>query len=116
MTGSTQSQDFPTTSGVYSESFAGGALDAFVSILSKDMTSLLYSTLLGGSKEEYTQAVLSDFEGNIYIAGYTSSTNYPVTTNSYNESFNGGTYDGFITKLNNTLTSIENSTYIGGSS
>jgi|GEM_PF-3614294 hypothetical protein len=73
-----------------------------------------FSTYFGGNGEDYVGGVTLDATGNIYITGFTSSTNLPMV-NSYDDTYNGGVYDIYIIKLNPTGTSILYSTYIGGS-
>lgn len=114
VTGYTESGDFPTTAGSYNSS-PGGSYDAFISKLNKDLTSLLASTYLGGSEEEGGNSLTVDQEGNIYVTGYTESSNFPTTTGSYNTSLSGS-YDGFVSKLDENLTTLIASTFLGGSS
>jgi len=78
---------------------------------------LQYSTYLGGSFDDAGQSIAVDNDGNIYITGYTSSTNFPTTVGAYQTSLQG-LYDVVITKLapNNQETyDLEYSTYLGGS-
>ena len=80
--------------------------------------SLKYSTFFGGSNEDRCKEAYIDSLGNIYFAGYTSSSNFPVSENVYDNTFNGGNstdgYDDiFLTKLSGK-TNIEFSTYVGG--
>ncbi len=114
VTGYTESRDFPTTAGSYNSS-PGGSYDAFISKLNKDLTSLLASTYLGGSEEEGGNSLAVNQEGNIYVTGYTESSNFPTTTGSYNTSLSGS-YDGFVSKLDKNLTTLIASTFLGGSS
>ncbi|HKC69618.1 MAG TPA: hypothetical protein VKG26_15380, partial [Bacteroidia bacterium] len=78
---------------------------------------LFYSTFVGGSGDDVygTGALKKDKSGNVYTAGYTSSTNFPITPGAYDASYNGGSYDACIFKLNSTGTALIYSTYIGGS-
>ena len=110
----TSSSDFPTTIGAYDTSY-GGDRDAFVSKLNSDLTNLLASTFLGGSERDHGGAIAIDQNGNIYAAGHTDSSDFPITTGAYDTSY-GGYGDAFVSKLNSDLTNLLASTYLGGSS
>ncbi|MFC2130609.1 T9SS type A sorting domain-containing protein [Bacteroidota bacterium] len=114
VTGGTESSDYPTKSGAYDESFNGGA-DVFVSKLDADGSSLIYSTFIGGSKDEPGIIDFSiDGSGTVYLSGRTQSSDYPTTNGAYDESYNAGD-DLFVSKLNADGTSLIYSTFIGGS-
>jgi hypothetical protein len=76
---------------------------------------LEYGTYLGGSGDETARAIATDSSGNVYIAGATTSLNFPVSSPAYQPTLKGGA-DAFITKLNASGTAILYSTYLGGSS
>ncbi|GAN33996.1 MAG: hypothetical protein DYG83_13515 [Candidatus Brocadia sp. AMX2] len=114
--GYTWSSDFPTTPGTYDSSYNNsGYYDIFVSKLKGDLSSLLASTYLGGSAYNYGNAIAIDPSGNVYVTGGTLSSDFPISTDAYDTSFDGGS-DIFISKFNSGLTTLLASTYLGGSS
>jgi hypothetical protein len=115
VTGRTNSTNYPTTAGAYNTTYNGG-VDVFVTKLNAAGSALVYSTFIGGSDTERGQAITIDSAGNVYVTGYTESTNYPTTAGAYNTTYNGGYYDVFVTKLNAAGSGLVYSTYLGGSS
>jgi hypothetical protein len=93
VTGWTQSTDFPTQSAVQTDQPND---DAFVAKLTPSGTALVYSTYLGGSNNDYAQAIAVDPNGGAYVAGWTDSIDYPTVS-----PFQGNqtSTDAFITKL-----------------
>jgi len=59
---------------------------------------LEYSTFLGESQDEFGNDITLDNSGNVFVTGYTKSTDYPVTSGAYDESYNGES-DVFVTKI-----------------
>jgi uncharacterized repeat protein (TIGR01451 family) len=121
VTGSTSSTDFPTTAGAFQTTLHGGSSpgDGFVTKLNSAGTALVYSTYLGGGSSDQANGIDVDSSGNAYIAGYTYSNNFPTTPEAFQTTYGGGGYpagDAFVTKMNNTGTALEFSTYLGGSS
>ncbi len=112
VSGNTNSTDFPTTPGVYSEN-GSGLFDAFAVKISPDGKTLAYSTLLGGNSIDYCLAMAVDKNGFVYVGGKTFSDNFPVTPGVYDEAFNGKN-DIFVAKLNKTGSELEYSTFMGG--
>ena len=107
------SSTFPTTSNAYQTAIAGSG-DAFVSKLSADGSTLVYSTFLGGSGYDGGRGIALDTKGNAYVTGYTRSTAFPITVGALQTGLNG-TEDAFVTKLNKDGSGLEYSTYLGGS-
>ncbi|HET9447798.1 MAG TPA: SBBP repeat-containing protein, partial [Steroidobacteraceae bacterium] len=77
VTGQTLSTNFPVTGGAADVSF-NGQFDVFVAKLNPQGTALEYATYLGGSSFDHPDVVRIDAAGNAYIAGATTSTNFPV--------------------------------------
>lgn len=110
--GQTASVTFPVTNAVQSQ-FRGGNLDGFVSKLTPDGRSLVFSTYLGGSNWDEAYAVAIDTTGNSYVTGYTSSGNFPLANALF--SVHASYRDAFLTKLNPTGALLV-STFLGGNS
>ncbi len=112
VSGYTSSTNFPTTPGSFQTTF-GGIRDAFVTKLNPTGTGLAYSTFLGGSGDDFGQAIAIDAAGHAYVTGGTNSSNFP-TSNPIQATLAGG-YDAFLTKLDAAGTGLVYSTYLGGS-
>lgn len=115
--GTTASSDFPTTSGAYNVNY-NGSVDVFISKFDNDLTALIASTFFGGNEMEGRGAsfdMVMDKTGKIYISGSTESSNLPTTLGAYDNTFNGGDRDGFVSVFNENLTDLLTSTFIGGS-
>jgi hypothetical protein len=118
VTGGTTSGDFPVVN-PYQSSLAG-SFNGFLTKLSADGSSLLYSTYFGGNSDDVPSSVAIDNVGSVLVAGRTFSTNFPVV-NAYQATVNpnqGGLFGeyGFLTKFSPDGSSLIYSTYLGGSS
>jgi RHS repeat-associated protein len=111
LTGSTTSTNFPGTSGSFS-----GTQDAFVSKLSADGQTLLYSSYLGCSTTTTGQSIAVDAAGDAYVTGQTFS-GFRTTTGAYQTAYNGrlNAASAFITKFNTAGDNLVYSTYLDGS-
>ena len=109
--GQTGSADFPVTSMAYQQMSAGSD-DCFVTMLSADGTSAVFSTFLGGSGLDGCHAVALDSSGTITVAGATRSSNFPVP--GAFQSTNGGFLDGFVAQLSSDGSKLLSSSYLGG--
>lgn len=117
VTGSTSSSNFPVSEDAYDINHDHGGNfrdDIFVTILNNDLSDLIASTFIGGSHDDFSESISVDSSNYIFIGGWTASSNFPTTLDAYDSSLGGGYYDGFISKLNNDLTDLISSTYIGG--
>ena len=97
ITGSTSSSDYPTTPGAY-QITGRGYSDAFVTKLNSTGSALVYSTYIGSNNDDYGYSIAVDAGGNVYITGYTTSSDYPTTVGAY-QTIGGGNSDAFVTKL-----------------
>ena len=79
--------------------------------------TLSYSTYLGGSGSEEGQGIAVDGSGNVYVTGWTASSNFP-TQDPYQETKAGNEniWDVFVTKLSSSGSTLTYSTYLGGGS
>ena len=129
--GTTCSSAFPSTPG--SLSVQGGASllsndceDVFVSKLSPDGSSLIFSTFLGGARRDFGTRMAVDSAGAVFLTGVTTSTDFPVTAGSYQRTAGGGICvtssrrpvpctDAFVVKLSADGSQLLYATYVGGS-
>jgi Beta-propeller repeat len=120
--GSTESQDFPTRNALQPvhPGWGPGDTGGFVTKLAPDLSTLVYSTYLGGGPMDIAQSVAVDALGNAYIAGVTESSEFPITPGVVQPlpGDNRWCYyrictDGFVTKLNAAGTALVYSTYLG---
>ena len=111
VTGLTGSANFPTMKPLQ-PSYAGGT-DAFVAKLSPAGSALVYSTYLGGGRNDQGNGIAVDSSGNAYITGFTISIDFP-TLKPLQAVLRGG-FDAFVSKINSTGSALVYSTYVGGS-
>lgn len=142
--GTTGSADFPVTPGAFDVTFNGGnpsstttmnvdfnqGSDIYIARLSSTGTALLASTYVGGSANDGLNVtpplrfnyaddargeIIIDNQNNVYVVSVTRSTDFPVTPGSFQTTFGGGTQDGVVFKMDNSLTTMIWASYIGGS-
>jgi hypothetical protein len=111
VTGYTMSANFPTAA-AYQPTLRG-TQDAFLVKLNAAGNALVFSTYLGGTSSDTGYWVVLDAAGSPYVAGYATSSDFPVTAGAADTSFAGG--DGFITKFSPDGSALAYSTFIGGS-
>ncbi len=111
LTGSTSSVDFPTVNAKYPQ--LRGSTDAFVTKLSADGQTIVYSTYLGGSNYDGSASIAVDNIGNTCVTGGTYSADFPIVNAVYPQY--GGNWDAFVAKLSADGQKVIYSTYLGGS-
>ena len=106
------SPDFPTTPGSFEYQ---GDSDIVVAKLNKAGSRLIYATYIGGAERDchWGCTISVDYAGNAYIAGSTTSSDFPTTSNAFDRSYHGSS-DGFVLRLNQSGTALGYSTYLGG--
>ena len=131
LTGTTCSSNLPVLGGVQQAYGGDGGNcaptnggDAFVAEFDPTLTTLLYSTYLGGTGDDVGDGIAVDSAGNAYVTGSTCSGNsFPITPGAYQTVYGGGPPtclqdlgDAFVTELNPTGSALVYSTFLGGSS
>lgn len=114
--GTTYSPDFPQKNASRVFNTAPDLFVAKYDLNQSGAASLLYSTVLGGTGNDQIYDATIDEAGQVYLTGFTPSTNFP-TFHAVHTTL-GGVYDGFLTRIDTTLTgaaSLAYSTYLGGS-
>jgi hypothetical protein len=111
--GLTASADFPTTPGAFQTYFREGYYDNFITKLNSTGSALDYCTYLGGSGWDVSYGPALDANGAAYLTGYTTSSDFPVTSGAFQPSLHS-TSDAFITKLSPDGSALSYSTYLGG--
>ncbi|MFN0166508.1 MAG: SBBP repeat-containing protein, partial [Bryobacteraceae bacterium] len=117
VTGTTSSSDFPTTPGAWRRALASSTAirqtDVFVTKLNPDGSGFLFSTYLGGSRNDAGMAITVDSGGQVAVAGNTMSPNFP-TTDAASQKALRGSFDAFVARLDPSGSAILASTYLGG--
>jgi len=107
----TGSSDFPIVNG-FDQSFNGGMTDGLLVKLNPDLSSIVWSSFVGGSGFDAAYSIKLDNSKNIVLAGGTNSADFPVTAGSFQTVFNG-VVDGWIARVAADGSSIINATFTG---
>lgn len=110
--GETSSTNLPMVGTPYDNTGLGTEL--YLARFNPTLTTLQASTYLGGAGFELAGELDIDSAGNVYLAGYTYGNGFPTTGNGFDQTFAGGPRDGFLTVLDNALSSLVYSTFLGG--
>lgn len=110
----TGSNDFPIVNG-FDNSFNGGTTDGLVVKLAADLSSIVWSSYVGGTGFDAAYSIKFDNDENIVLAGGTTSADFPVTAGSYQTVFNG-IVDGWIVRLATDGSAIMTATFTGTAS
>lgn len=113
VTGNTGSANFPVTAGAFDVAFNAGQSQPFLLKLNAAGSALVYSTFLGD--QGAGEGVVINNAGEAFVTGRINSATFPTTAGCYDNTFNGGLGDVFVTKFNAGGSAILYSTYVGGS-
>jgi len=115
--GATLSKNIQATPNAYDTSYNGGSNscvggDIFVTKLSPSCDKIIFSTYIGGTNDEIGPKICIDNSKNIIISGITYSSDFPLTNNAFDKTFDG-TYEPFFVKLSNDGKQIKYSSLFG---
>jgi hypothetical protein len=117
LAGDTDSGNFPKVNPLQ-PTFGGsgtvGMGDAFVAKMKSDGSAIIYSSYLGGNKDDVAFGIAVDANKNAYVTGLTESTNFP-TVSAFQPTYGGGGSDAFVSKVNADGSALVYSTFLGGS-
>ncbi len=111
--GWTRSDDLNPGSGVL-ETY-GGDLDGMFAKLAPDGSSIVFACYLGGSGWDQLYGIDVDSQGRIHTVGISRSSDFPLSEGAHQEEHAGGRYDIVASIIDPEGTSLDYSTYIGGS-
>lgn len=109
----TQSENFPSINS-FSTTYKGGLTDAVLVKINPELSSIVWSAFIGGSSTDASHTLKFDSVNNIYLAGGTTSSNFPVTSGAY-QSVYAGNADGWIARVKADGSGIEAATFTGTS-
>ena len=112
---STGSTNFPTVNG-FQNTYGGGLTDGVVFKFNSNLTSLLWSSYIGGSEADAAYSLQFDPNLNVFATGGTKSTDFPTTNNALNQNYQQGVADGWVSKISNNGQNLLASTYLGTNS
>jgi len=112
VSGNTMINTFPVSVGAYFSNFQGGFMDAFLVKFDAD-GKRLWSTYFGGNVDDNSVSVELNSNSDIFINGWTTSANLPVTPGAFQSAYAGGRSDSYVAKFSSAGNLIW-STYMGG--
>ena len=113
LTGYSNSLNYPVTQDGYS-GMNSGIMDGIISKMDSTGSNLMYSTFFGGSDLDQLFDIEMDPDGGFWAVGHTKSDDIPTSDNAFNDTRNGSEHDIMILKFDSTGTTLEYSSYLGG--
>ncbi|HYG37095.1 MAG TPA: PKD domain-containing protein [Cytophagales bacterium] len=107
----TNSLNIPIVDG-FQSTYSGGDHDGYIFKMSPDLSQLTWSSYLGGSSSDAAFSIKLDNQSNVYVAGGTSSADFPTTALTINPVYKGG-IDGFVSKIASDGKSVLSSSFLG---
>ena len=105
---------FPTTAGSFQPNYPGtGNPTGFVALLNGSGSAFLSATYLGGTGADFSSGVATNAQGNVYITGSTSSTDFPTTPGAFQTTNSGNGEAAFLSEMDPSLSRLIFSSYIG---
>jgi len=117
VSGISSSTDIPTTEGAFGATYSGGTFfggDVFICKLDNQLETILAATYLGGSKDDYPEALAFNSQNELLLTGWTMSNNFPTSENAFQPNYGGGQYDAFVSKMDASLSTLLASSFVGG--
>mgnify|MGYP005988300085 CR=1 FL=1 len=108
----TLSTNFPVSPGAF-QSSKNGLQDGCLFKLSSDLTTLIWSSYIGGTNDDAAYSLALNGLGELVVTGGTKSADFPAIAPGINTTFQQGVSDGWIAKINSTGTNIVSSTFLG---
>ncbi|MBA2561304.1 MAG: SBBP repeat-containing protein, partial [Chitinophagaceae bacterium] len=111
---SSQSDNFRTTPGVF-QSLSSGAQDAVILKLNPSVNGVIWSSYLGGTKDDAAYVLALGNNNNIYVAGGTASNDIAAISSSgvIGSTYAGGACDGYVVEITNNASGVIRGTYLG---
>jgi Beta-propeller repeat len=115
----TTSRNFPITPHAWQRTYRGGSTtvgggDAFVAKVNGTGSALVYSSYLGGTRQDTGAAIAVGRMGEVYVTGMTGSPDFPTTAHALQRTL-GGPADAFVACLSAAADRLVYATYLGGS-
>ncbi len=109
----TRSLNFPVSGSAFQRMHGGSDLDGVVFKMDNKLTTMIWSSYLGGNGDDAAYSLALDKNDNAYVAGGTNSSDFIKSPDAIDTTYNGVRCDGFITKINTTGSVVLRSTYYG---
>lgn len=109
---STVSTNFPTTPGAFQTTLSGDQ-EGVVFKLNSSLTSLVWSSYIGGDQEDGAYSMKLNSLGQPVVCGGTASSDFPVTAGVWDNTYSGGVTDGWVAKIAADGSSLINATFAG---